>query len=212
MTVLKIISVTDHQNEIDKICENKIDMKVTWAFLHIMPHALFANYGINMINTYDKDVTICICILILDNNGFIIWFYQWYVCVPLNRHVYHVYCTHAVNIEFVFLSIISFHHEHLPWWLYDQPAMDRLWWPIPTIAKSGKYKINKNQISIKISKWRSTINSYLTYRSVFNPYVPEHVPDTDSSSPYTVCPFIEHRCWCILYTDGSGNNNVTDQH
>ena len=43
----EIISVTDHQNEIDKICDNNTDMKVTWAFVQIMPHARVVNYGIN---------------------------------------------------------------------------------------------------------------------------------------------------------------------
>ena len=49
----KIISITDHQNEIDKICDNNMNMKVTWAFVPIMPHTRFTNYGIN---TSDKDV------------------------------------------------------------------------------------------------------------------------------------------------------------
>ena len=47
----EMISVTDHQTEIDKICENNMDMKVTWAFLQIMPHTRFANYSINTFNT-----------------------------------------------------------------------------------------------------------------------------------------------------------------
>ena len=73
LTVLKIISVTDHQTEIDKICDNSMDMKVTWAFLQIMSRARFANYG----KTHLIKMSLFVFVLILHNNRF-----NWHA--PLN--------------------------------------------------------------------------------------------------------------------------------